>query len=862
MKTRYIKVFLLFVILFLLKIHYSTAQDYSQNNVSSYCAVNTPSNNDMIFPLKPPVTGEHYMNIIIVYVMFNNETYLSGNNDQDWHIKTTRGPSWIGTMLAQAKNDIPDWWNAYDPETQSISSWFCENSRGKTHIIGDEFFVKLPLSAEQYMDINNFPNQIDREKAINSYIYEYLTNHYLVQWAQYDNWTYSTNSGWSWGPDGSIDMIYKVHRYNYYNPEREIFCTGKLSGINMLGYGRSSNSINDYDYIKAQNNISYHFIGANYFYTPNGEIRAGSGVTVVGNGTSGVLDKMGTLGRLLHENGHYFFGGDHSNLGMMGEVWDLSYSPWEKMMLGYISPVISNWQNNGFQEIILDDYYARTANGNFILDVETSDGREFLITHRNKVSRWDRIMNGDVAAFGLDTYHGKGVYIYHNCTNHYYHPNKNIDIECADGLWKWVQTGYDAPDWSPTNYVLPVLMRSEVVRFPNDQNDDGIGRNIKNPLYQNSAKDGLTVRGEGIPPQNEPIPILPKYFSKGKKGINGTNNGCGWDRIETNTDWENWTSRENSVDRWDAWRPGYNEIFSPYSSPSTIGWFNEPTGLFIWINENVNPLKINIQIFRDATYNFGGMSESDILAKTPPSRPMGIKETKCFYDGFYNRPQITWVHNMEPDMDRKIKNVHHKRYNIWKVKSNDMNTVPSENDYQFITGVEIPIYDTPTFIDTSEISNCYLPDDASCPPFCWIVYPIRYRVQAIDIYDMVSVKSDFVQILGMRRVNGKPLGSENDGLKEIRFNNNPIPETFDLKQNYPNPFNPETNIRYDLPNDISVSVKIYDLLGREIKTLVDELKYAGSYIVSFNGSEFASGIYFYRIKAGDFIQVKRMILIK
>jgi hypothetical protein len=59
-----------------------------------------------------------------------------------------------------------------------------------------------------------------------------------------------------------------------------------------------------------------------------------------------------------------------------------------------------------------------------------------------------------------------------------------------------------------------------------------------------------------------------------------------------------------------------------------------------------------------------------------------------------------------------------------------------------------------------------------------------------------------------------------------------------------------------------VTIKIYDLLGREIKTLVNEIKNAGSYIVTFNGSEFASGVYFYRIQTKDFVQVKRMVLIK
>ncbi|MBK9228821.1 MAG: T9SS type A sorting domain-containing protein [Ignavibacteria bacterium] len=66
-----------------------------------------------------------------------------------------------------------------------------------------------------------------------------------------------------------------------------------------------------------------------------------------------------------------------------------------------------------------------------------------------------------------------------------------------------------------------------------------------------------------------------------------------------------------------------------------------------------------------------------------------------------------------------------------------------------------------------------------------------------------------------------------------------------LHQNYPNPFNPVTNIEYDLPVDGNIELKIYDITGRLIKTLVNEFKTAGSYIVSFNASDLSSGVYFY-----------------
>ncbi|MBM4159373.1 MAG: T9SS type A sorting domain-containing protein, partial [Ignavibacteria bacterium] len=89
-----------------------------------------------------------------------------------------------------------------------------------------------------------------------------------------------------------------------------------------------------------------------------------------------------------------------------------------------------------------------------------------------------------------------------------------------------------------------------------------------------------------------------------------------------------------------------------------------------------------------------------------------------------------------------------------------------------------------------------------------------------------------------------------------------IPTQYSLSQNYPNPFNPMTKINFALPKQGFVTMKIYDVLGREVRTLVNEVREAGNYIVEFNASELASGIYFYRIEVNGFSDVKRMMLIK
>jgi hypothetical protein len=94
-----------------------------------------------------------------------------------------------------------------------------------------------------------------------------------------------------------------------------------------------------------------------------------------------------------------------------------------------------------------------------------------------------------------------------------------------------------------------------------------------------------------------------------------------------------------------------------------------------------------------------------------------------------------------------------------------------------------------------------------------------------------------------------------------------IPDKFDLHQNFPNPFNPETEIRFDLPEEAHVQVIIFDLLGREVRTLVDKNAAAGYHSVVWDGRDnsgqaVASGVYLYRMSAGNFREVKKLTLVR
>jgi hypothetical protein len=137
-------------------------------------------------------------------------------------------------------------------------------------------------------------------------------------------------------------------------------------------------------------------------------------------------------------------------------------------------------------------------------------------------------------------------------------------------------------------------------------------------------------------------------------------------------------------------------------------------------------------------------------------------------------------------------------------------------------------------------------------------YEFRYKIDPVwndtSIYTIAFIQND----------NDKTIttGSREGILTGIEPYSNEIPSSYALMQNYPNPFNPNTNIRVNLPKDDYVSLKVYDILGNLVQTLVDGNFKAGVYNIDFDGSNLSSGIYFYTIKTGNFVDTKKMSLVK
>ncbi|MBP9582674.1 MAG: T9SS type A sorting domain-containing protein [Ignavibacterium sp.] len=157
--------------------------------------------------------------------------------------------------------------------------------------------------------------------------------------------------------------------------------------------------------------------------------------------------------------------------------------------------------------------------------------------------------------------------------------------------------------------------------------------------------------------------------------------------------------------------------------------------------------------------------------------------------------------------------------------------------------------------------SCTFKIDSTISEFTYLEFPIAIQSSLLPDSVLIMVASG----LGSGQVGTElivdeitfKVGGSTAVLEEEIF-----PSTFFLNQNYPNPFNPSTSIQYQIAGISQVTLKVYDVLGNEVATLVNEAKPAGSYEVNFNASKLSSGIYFYKLQAGTFLKTKKMILMK
>jgi len=261
------------------------------------------------------------------------------------------------------------------------------------------------------------------------------------------------------------------------------------------------------------------------------------------------------------------------------------------------------------------------------------------------------------------------------------------------------------------------------------------------------------------------------------------------------------------------WSMGYNQIFSPWSNPPTYDKNRNPVYAAMELI-NINNGTFNLQVY---------VGQNNCLS-TAPSKPQNLRVNAV--NGF---AQLNWTPNIEPDMQYSGK------YKIYRAST---------------TGGE------PTTFYYLATINAY---NGTTPVSSWTdldpavgsgSLKLFYKISAVDNGNAESVLSDY----GWVPWNG--YFQKEGHISDI------IVTEYKLHNNYPNPFNPYTSIQYDVKEKGIVELKVYDILGKEVAELVNEVKEEGIHKVVFDASNLTSGVYIYSLRVNDFVQNNKMTLLK
>ena len=203
----------------------------------------------------------------------------------------------------------------------------------------------------------------------------------------------------------------------------------------------------------------------------------------------------------------------------------------------------------------------------------------------------------------------------------------------------------------------------------------------------------------------------------------------------------------------------------------------------------------------------------------------------------------------------------------FELESADTNTIKSNLNKLAATG--LPIYISE--FDLGNLSNAGTPDDNQQLNLYKKIFPVLWKHNGVKGITLWGYREGemWQETCYIVRSNGTARPALLWLAQYVKDNptgvNEPVsaqPSRYELDQNFPNPFNPTTNIRYSIRNTSKVTLKVFDILGREVQTLVNTVQTPGQYTVSFNAQNLASGIYFYQINAGKFTATKKLMLLK
>ncbi len=262
----------------------------------------------------------------------------------------------------------------------------------------------------------------------------------------------------------------------------------------------------------------------------------------------------------------------------------------------------------------------------------------------------------------------------------------------------------------------------------------------------------------------------------------------------------------------DAFGLAKNNPITPWSNPNTQNAARQKTWISIEvINESVQNGTITLSVSFDS---LGAVN-------APPSKPQDLRMSTSS-----GHPQLSWSLNQEPDVNPNGNYLIHRR-------------------------IKHPTWSSWTLLATvSGSTSIYVDESLGGAPNG--VDSVQYKIQAKDTQAKLSVFSNTVTTRFNTFID-RPTPVEKP---------RKAPDKFELAQNYPNPSNPVTVMRYQVPVGEHLTIQVLDILGKKVETLVDGFKEAGYYAVTFDASQLATGVYFYRMTAGEFAATMKLAVVK
>ena len=222
---------------------------------------------------------------------------------------------------------------------------------------------------------------------------------------------------------------------------------------------------------------------------------------------------------------------------------------------------------------------------------------------------------------------------------------------------------------------------------------------------------------------------------------------------------------------------------------------------------------------------------------------------------------INWISQLQDTFQVSLSSVYFIDENNGWALGNNLILHTTNGGYNWIKQSSDTLYNEFNTVHFTDLNNGYAVGSAILRTTNggsdWVLQPTP---TFLPLYGVSLTDSITGTIVGMH---GAILRTTNGGVTFVEENEtNEIATEYYLSNNFPNPFNPTTKIRYSIPYSSKVVIKVFDILGNKIETLVNEEKHTGTYEITWYAENLPSGVYFYQLKAGSFIDTKKMILLK